>query len=147
MNGKTWIGIGAVCAALSVMCGAFAAHALPNYLAMRETDPDFAERRIENLDVGARYQMYHALAFVAIGVMQIASGDRRGQTAAWWILLGTVLFSGSLYAYSFTGMPKFGMITPLGGISLIVGWFSLAISVSRRTRDPKAAPLSAPLKS
>jgi len=109
---------GAVSALMAVIAGAFAAHGLkaaisPAMLAVFKT--------------GAEYQMYHALALVLVGVM-----SKRGQTdqllrwSGGLFVIGTVLFSGSLYALALTGIAKLGMITPLGGTTFIAGWALLA---------------------
>ena len=127
MFGKSWITAGAICAAISVALGAFGAHSLPKQLEKSGVEPAKAERRLQNLETGARYQMYHALALLAIGVWQVSvSGTKPGQSSAWLFLIGILLFSGSLYAYAFTGITKFGMITPLGGLAMIIGWALLA---------------------
>ena len=131
MSGKSWILVGSLCAALSVIFGAFAAHALPGYLESHESDPQMVVKRLDNLNMGARYQMYHALGLVMIGLLQLHIPSRVGQLAAWCLLIGIILFSGSLYAYALTGIRKFGMITPLGGISYIVGWVVLAAAAWR----------------
>jgi uncharacterized membrane protein YgdD (TMEM256/DUF423 family) len=102
---------------LSVAAGAFGAHALkailtPEMLAVFET--------------AARYQMYHALALVAVGLsLQRAdqSAFRRGGLA---FLAGIALFSGSLYVLAFTGIRWLGALTPLGGVAFLIGWGLLA---------------------
>ncbi len=107
-----WIAAGAVSALIAVSAGAFGAHALRGRL-----EP----RMLDTFEVGARYQMYHALAMVAVGLMGAAAAP-----AGWCFLVGTVLFSGSLYGLSITGAKVFGPITPVGGLLFIVGWALLA---------------------
>ncbi len=75
---------------------------------------------LEVFEIGVRYQMFHALALIAVGLMGNASA------AGWCFLAGTVLFSGSLYAMSLTGAKWFGPITPLGGLLFLVGWVLVA---------------------
>jgi uncharacterized membrane protein YgdD (TMEM256/DUF423 family) len=116
---RLFFGLGACSALVSVAAGAFGAHALrarlsPEYLAIFET--------------AARYQMYHAL-----GLMMVAWAASRWpggltQQAGWLFVIGTVLFSGSLYALSLTGIPWLGAITPLGGAAFLAGWVCLALS-------------------
>lgn len=108
---------GALSALTAVAAGAFGAHALrgrltPELLAVFET--------------GARYQMYHALAllFVAWAYTRWASAWMAG--AGWLFVLGTLLFAGSLYALSLTGVRGWGAVTPVGGLALILGWGCLA---------------------
>jgi uncharacterized membrane protein YgdD (TMEM256/DUF423 family) len=112
---------GSLSAAVGVLCGAFAAHALkarltPEHLVVFET--------------GARYQLLHALGILAAAAAVPYLGDR----AAWggWLLLaGTVLFSGSLYLLALTGLRWLGLVTPLGGVAFVVGWVLLALAALR----------------
>ncbi|MDH4352209.1 MAG: DUF423 domain-containing protein [Gemmatimonadota bacterium] len=109
---------GAVSAFLAVAAGAFGAHALRARLA-----PDL----LAVFETGARYQMYHALALLAVAWLTAA---RPGGNAAVWagglFLLGTVVFSGSLYVLALTGQRWLGAITPLGGVAFLAGWGCLA---------------------
>lgn len=119
---RTFVAIGAISAFLSVAAGAFGAHALrgrltPESLAVFET--------------AARYQMYHALGLLAVGwvVTRWPAGPARW--AGLLFLVGTVLFSGSLYVLALSGIRWFGVITPLGGVALLVGWLLLGFTVTR----------------
>lgn len=106
---------GALQAAAAVAMGAFAAHGLKERLAPRE---------LEIFEVGARYHMYAALATILIGVAY-----ERGISSkmpGWLMQVGTVLFSGSLYALAMTGVGGLGAITPLGGTCFLVSWAWLA---------------------
>jgi len=102
---------GATSAAIAVAAGAFGAHALrarvaPELLTVFET--------------GARYQMYHALALVAIGVGSLSG--RLVAATRWLFVAGTLLFSGSLYLLVLTGDRWLGAVTPLGGVCFLLGW-------------------------
>jgi uncharacterized membrane protein YgdD (TMEM256/DUF423 family) len=125
MTGVSWIRIGAVLGALSVAAGAFGAHGLRERMHLEP-------RLIETFETGARYQMYHALALVAVGVL-LVTGRATGlaNVAGWLFLVGVVMFSGSLYAIVLGVFPSkvLGPITPMGGLGLIVGWVLLALSV------------------
>jgi len=108
---------GAVSGLISVAAGAFGAHALkarlpPDQLAVFET--------------GARYQTYHALALIAVAWVVSRSPAPQAVWAGWFFLAGTVLFSGSLYLLALTGVRWWGAVTPVGGVSFIVGWALLA---------------------
>jgi uncharacterized membrane protein YgdD (TMEM256/DUF423 family) len=109
-------------AGLGVAFGAFAAHGLKNIL-----EP----RLLEVFNTGVHYQTIHALALlgVALWMRQNATPMRQLDLAAWAWVIGIVLFSGSLYAYTLTytlsGMRFFAFITPLGGVFFILGWASL----------------------
>lgn len=112
------IALGALNAAIAVAAGAFGAHGLRERL-----EP----RALEIFETAARYQMYHALALVLCGAIAT-----RGATTAGWILqLGILVFSGSLYALSLTGVKVLGAITPLGGLAFLIGWGVLAWSAWR----------------
>jgi uncharacterized membrane protein YgdD (TMEM256/DUF423 family) len=110
------IPLGALNAAIAVGAGAFAAHGLRERL---------DARALEVFETGARYQMYHAIAIILAGL--VASSVARGaQTAGWIFQIGILLFSGSLYALSLTGVKGLGALTPLGGLAFLAGWLWLA---------------------
>jgi uncharacterized membrane protein YgdD (TMEM256/DUF423 family) len=116
---RTFLTLGALSGFLSVAAGAFGAHALrdrlaANYLTIFET--------------AARYQMYHALALVAVALLMDRWPGAQLQWAGWLFVIGTVLFSGSLYALAMTGTRWLGAITPLGGVAFLAGWICLALS-------------------
>lgn len=104
---------------LSVALGAFAAHGLKSYL---------SSYLLDIFEVGVRYQMYHSLALFVVGFHVKQFSSKSAIRAGFSFCLGILLFSGSLYALSLTGIKKFGMITPLGGIAFLAGWALLAIS-------------------
>ena len=108
---------GALSAAIAVVLGAFAAHGLRGRLTA-----DLAA----TFEVAVRYQMYHALGLLAVG--WAASRWPAGAIGAAGILfiVGTVIFSGSLYVLVLTGQRWLGAITPLGGVAFIAGWLLLA---------------------
>jgi uncharacterized membrane protein YgdD (TMEM256/DUF423 family) len=113
---RLFFAIGSLSGFLGVALGAFGAHALKGRL---------DAQMLAAFEVGVRYQMYHALALLAVGwactrwlgAVAIASG--------WLFVAGTVLFSGSLYALSLSGVRWLGAITPLGGLALLAGWLCL----------------------
>lgn len=105
--------VGSILAGLGVISGAFGAHALKASLS-----PDM----LGIFETGVRYQMYHALGLLALAWAIGRWPERRLVPAAWLLLAGTVVFSGSLYLFVLTGTRWLGAITPLGGVALIVGW-------------------------
>jgi uncharacterized membrane protein YgdD (TMEM256/DUF423 family) len=112
-----WIVIGAVSAAIAVAAGAFGAHGLrarvgPDLLAVWET--------------AARYHLVHALALVAVGQAAQAWRSPALRAAGALFVLGTLLFSGSLYVLVLTGVRALGAITPVGGVAFIGAWLCLA---------------------
>lgn len=119
---RLFLMIGACSAGLGVAAGAFGAHAL-----RARVEP----RLLEVFETGARYQMYHALALVAVGLVATRWQGSLLSASGWFFVAGTVLFSGSLYAMTFTGIRALGAITPLGGVCFIAGWICLAMAVLR----------------
>ncbi len=112
--------IGALLGGLSVAAGAFGAHALAAQL---------TEKALSTFETGARYQMYHALGLVAVGLTIYATGGNGLLTAAGYLfIIGTIVFSGSLYSLSVSGVKILGAIAPIGGTAFLAGWVCLAIA-------------------
>ncbi|HEU5168924.1 MAG TPA: DUF423 domain-containing protein [Gemmatimonadales bacterium] len=116
---RTFAVLGSLSGLLAVAAGAFGAHALrarltPDLLAVFET--------------GARYQMYHALALIGAAWVASRWPGPLAASAGWLFVLGTLVFSGSLYALALTGLRWLGAITPLGGLAFMVGWICLALA-------------------
>ncbi len=126
VGARRFLILGALSAGIAVAAGAFGAHAL-----RARVEP----RLLEVFETAARYQMYHALALIAVAwLLERVSGspaERPATIAGWSFVAGTVLFAGSLYAMTFTGVRALGAITPLGGVAFLVGWASLALAASR----------------
>ena len=119
---RVFFGLGSVLALLSVAAGAFGAHALRGRL----TPEAFG-----SFEVGARYHMYHALALLGVGWAVTRWPGAATAWAGWLFVAGIVLFSGSLYALSLTGIRPLGAITPLGGVCFLAGWVALGWAVWR----------------
>lgn len=114
--------LGALSAGISVAAGAFGAHAL-----REKVEP----RLLEVFQTGAQYQMYHALALVAVGLFASRWPSTMINSAGWLFLAGTCFFSGSLYAMTFTGIRALGAITPIGGVCFIAGWVCVALAAAK----------------
>lgn len=116
---------------LAVLIGAFGAHGLPDFLARQHAlEGAELDKRLDQFDVGVQYHLVHSAALLA--VCCLPGFSRR--TIAWvagGMILGIVLFSGSLYLLVATNTPWLGAITPLGGTSWIVAWSLLAIAAWR----------------
>ncbi len=116
--------IGAVYGLTSVILGAFGAHALKKVLSVE---------RLTSFETGVKYQMYHALLLLLIGFfLKFETGIEK--TTAWFIILGTFLFSVSIYFLSFqdvlkTNLKFLGPITPIGGSLLIIAWLTLTYGI------------------
>ncbi|HJR50167.1 MAG TPA: DUF423 domain-containing protein, partial [Gemmatimonadales bacterium] len=83
-------------------------------------------------ETGARYQMYHALALLAAAWAVPHWPGPWPVRAGWLFLLGTLLFSGSLYTLALTGIRWLGAVTPFGGVALLAGWLCLLLAAARR---------------
>lgn len=118
---QIFLSIAAILGGLSVGAGAFASHALREKI---------SERGLEIFEIGARYQMYHALALLVVALLLSRTDSPPPSLIAsgWLFILGVTIFSGSLYALSLTGVKSLGAITPLGGAAFIAGWFALAFA-------------------
>ena len=114
--------LGALSAFIAVAAGAFGAHALRARLDLG---------MLAVFETGARYQMYHALALLAVAWASGRWPGRLTTVAGWSVVGGTVLFSGSLYAIALTGHRALGAITPLGGVAFLSGWLCLALGARR----------------
>ena len=129
MNGTSWARLGAISGGLAVIAGTFGAHVLED-----RVEPD----DLETFEIGVRYQMYHALALLAVGLIAIRTGPTRAVAVSGWsMLLGSILFPGSLYLLALAGGTAdwLGMVAPIGGIAFIVGWFAMA-SAARGLATP-----------
>jgi uncharacterized membrane protein YgdD (TMEM256/DUF423 family) len=122
-SGRT-LAIAGFLLALATIFGAFGAHALKTQLS-----PD----RLQVYETAVRYHFFHALGLLGIGLALRFMDVPSIRWAAVLVVVGIVLFSGSLYALTF-GIPRsFGAVTPLGGVALIAGWICFAIGAWRAT--------------
>ena len=137
MAGRNWLLLGAILGGLSVGLGAFAAHGLDKVFVEKyagqtrvvagETVP-LSKKFLNDFQTGAEYQMSHSLALLAIGLLSERRTSRSLAVAGWAFVVGIVLFSGSLYILTLTGVTKWGMVTPLGGVAFLIGWTALAVA-------------------
>lgn len=122
---RNYLALGAISAGLGVALGAFAAHALKMHL----LPPALA-----TFEVAVRYQMYHALALLVVGLLAERRESRLLDMSGALFIAGTVLFSGSLYMLSLSGVKWLGAITPFGGVAFLAGWGCLVAAALRRPR-------------
>lgn len=126
---KTAISAGIIFAALSVILGAFGAHALK---------PHLTAEQFQVFETGARYQMYHSLALILAGLLSATFTHKLIRTASLFFILGICCFSGSLYLMTFlkisgqVGLGGLGLITPIGGLFFIAGWLLLLLGVIKK---------------
>ena len=119
---RLFFALGALSAFVSVAAGAFGAHALRARLA-----PDL----LVIFETGARYEMYHALALVAVAWAVQRWPGPATSAAGWLFVAGTLLFSGSLYVLALSGVRAIGAVTPFGGVAFLAGWALLAYAAVR----------------
>jgi uncharacterized membrane protein YgdD (TMEM256/DUF423 family) len=124
MNKQSTLIFGAIFGGLAVAIGAFGAHALKQVLT--------AAGRTETFELAVRYQFYHALAMLATGIVARDMNSKLMRYAGVMFLLGILIFSGSLYTLSVTGLTWLGAITPIGGICFLAGWTLLVVQFSRK---------------
>ena len=118
MNGKTILTIAGISGAIAVGLGAFGAHGLEALL--------IQNGRLDTFQTAVNYHFYHTLALVGIGILAAIKPNWKGIAfSAWCMVLGILIFSGSLYLLSLSGITWLGAITPLGGLAFILGWCSL----------------------
>ncbi|MGQ0594640.1 MAG: DUF423 domain-containing protein [Gammaproteobacteria bacterium] len=122
MSPRTQAVCGAISGFVAVAAGAFGAHFLKARLA-----PD----ALAIFETGARYQMYHALALLAVACVTARAPSVVGSAAGWLFVTGTVVFSGSLYALALTGWRGLGAVTPLGGAAFLCGWVCLLVAAKK----------------
>ena len=117
-----WIIIGSALAALAVTIGAFGAHGLKSRVSADD---------LVIFETGVRYQMYHSLALILLGLIGVNFQSNIVQLPAILFLVGIIIFSGTLYLIPLTGLRWFGAITPIGGSALILGWIVLLFNLIR----------------
>jgi len=128
--------VGALLGALGVILGAFGAHWLNGAVKQWGLTPDAQARQLETWEVAVRYQLYHAFALLAVGILAQRQPSRLLGWSAALFLAGTLIFSGCLYALVLSGVKMLGAIVPLGGVSLIVGWVLLACAAAQPAPQP-----------
>lgn len=109
--------------ALAVLLGAFGAHTLKNSL---------APEMLTVYKTGVEYQFYHAIGLLIIGLIGFHIDSKWLKRSGLLLTLGILLFSGSLYVLALTGIKVIGAITPIGGVSFVLGWIFLAVAVWKR---------------
>lgn len=141
MPARLWFFCGALLAGLGVMNGAFAAHGLEERLVpVYEEQPQLLPDRLAQYETGVRYQMYHAFALLAVGIVGSRKKSPLFDLAGFAFLMGIMVFSGMLYLLVFMNQPKLGMIVPVGGLAFMVGWLALAFGGFMALKDPPPVP-------
>ena len=113
---RVFFSVGGALGLVGVALGAFGAHALKARL---------SPEMLATFEVGVRYQLIHALALLAVAWACTRWPGRAVQASGWLFIAGTLLFSGSLHALTLTGIRGLGIVTPFGGVALLLGWLCL----------------------
>ena len=122
---KKFVILGAALAALSVIFGAFGAHSLEKHLQ--------DVKLLATFETAARYQFYHALGLILVFLLsQCDLNKSLLSKSGWFMFIGAVLFSGSLYTYVFSGIKAFAMITPIGGVLMIIAWVLMLLAAVKK---------------
>jgi uncharacterized membrane protein YgdD (TMEM256/DUF423 family) len=124
LSQRTTLLITSISGILAVALGAFGAHALKDMLV--------ANNRLETYELATRYHFYHTLALIGVSILMDRFPGKYIQLSATFLLLGMILFSGSLYILSLTNLTKFAIITPFGGIFMIAGWAALFVAIAKK---------------
>jgi len=126
MKSKSVLTTGAIICCLTVVIGAFGAHALRPVLE--------ANDRVSPFETGVLYQMFHGLALLALGLISQSNISKYISRAYWCFLIGVILFSGSLYGLAIRPSLIFlGPVTPIGGLFFILGWLYVIVGIRKPT--------------
>jgi uncharacterized membrane protein YgdD (TMEM256/DUF423 family) len=145
---RTWIVLGGVLACLSVVFGAFGAHGLEGTL--KEIYGDATKeiagmefpatyKYLQDFNTGARYQMYNALGLIALGILASNPTTTSQRVSAWSFLVGTLLFSGSLYVLVLTKLTILGLVAAIGGTFMIIAWVAFVIGCCQKKGEAEGA--------
>ena len=121
---KSLIVVGSIFAALSVLFGAFGAHGLKDQLSFKY---------LAIFETAVRYQMYHALGLLLMGISGFHLPDYLIYLPSYFLIFGTMIFSGTLITLVLTDLKWLGAITPIGGLCLIIGWLLFAYNIYFRS--------------
>ena len=121
---RLFFSIGCALGFTGVALGAFGAHALKARL---------APEMLATFEIGVRYQLTHALVLLAVAWACTRWPGKPALASGWLFVIGTLLFSGSLYALSLTDVRGLGLVTPFGGMALLTGWLCLLVAPWRKT--------------
>jgi uncharacterized membrane protein YgdD (TMEM256/DUF423 family) len=131
MSPAFWLRIGAIWGFLAIAMGAFGAHGLEDrFTAVGDLTGKMTPEHLKaNFQTAAQYQMYCALAILAVGILAVHGRGGAGlQVAGWLFLVGSLIFSGCLYALAVTGVRWLGAIVPIGGLAMLAAWVALAVA-------------------
>lgn len=121
-----WIPLGALFGGLGVILGAMGSHSFEDRL---------TEQKLASLHTATQYMVTHSLALIMVGILALQLGEpigRKLNKVGGFFTAGIILFCGSIYILTFDGPKFFGPITPIGGLSFIIGWFVLTFTLLKK---------------
>ncbi len=131
MSSRLIIQLAALSGMSAVIFGAFGAHAAKPYLSVA---------LMEAYKTGVQYHFYHSLALLLVAAIPwFTRAQRYATLCALFFCVGIVLFSGSLYTLALTGTKAIGIITPIGGVSFIIGWLLLGVAATKNIKSTHEA--------
>jgi len=122
---RCFIAVAALLGATAVMLGAYASHGLSNWA---------SPAQVSQVQIGAQYQLFHAITLLIISLLRSVIFSRLLSISLYCFALGTLCFSGSLYYLVFLGSKLLVLVTPLGGLLLIIAWLSVAAAMLFKQR-------------
>ena len=126
VQGIRWIAVGSMVLAMAVILGAFGAHGLKDVL---------TESRMVVYQTAVQYHFYHGFGLMLVGLIMSSLPGARLRWVPRLLLLGVLLFSGSLYALTLLDLGWLGAVTPIGGLSFIAGWVLLAVILWKQSKN------------
>lgn len=126
MSPRIWIVLGGLLAATGIGMSAYHAHGLEHFLTHHGLDASQIQRMTHDFEAADRYQLYHAMALVVVGLLLVHARSVWFQIAGALMFLGTLMFSGALYVLVLGGR-QLPHVAPIGGVALIAGWVAVAI--------------------
>ncbi|MEM1282554.1 MAG: DUF423 domain-containing protein [Chlamydiota bacterium] len=114
--------LGALSACIAVMIGSFGSHYFKEKL---------DEYALHVFEIGVKYQFYHSLGLLIIAITSIFLTGALVKLSAWLMMIGIIIFSGSLYTLAITGVKSWGAVTPIGGIFFIISWLTFIVGIIR----------------
>lgn len=128
MSPRFWLVLAGLCGAAGVSLGAWHAHGLQEFFEQAGQSGEELEKHLADFGTAVRYQMYHAAALAVVGLMLAQRACRLSAAAGICFVIGVLLFSGGLYAWTLGGPQWLVHIVPFGGLALIVGWLLVSAS-------------------
>ncbi|WP_166627013.1 DUF423 domain-containing protein [Jeotgalicoccus sp. S0W5] len=119
---KLFVILGAINALIAVACGAFGAHAL---------EAKLEQHYLDIWETAVKYQFYHALGLIAIGILIQVTGAQFLTAAGWFMLAGIIFFTGSLMVLALSGVSILGAVTPIGGVMFLISWILVIIGIAK----------------